>query len=84
MLYIPEEYEGEVYDRCFIYLADPQYAIAIRVFSMTVCTNIAMRHHVLAHEIIPIIEDNWDHSTAAWRGRGKKELNRLRRVLSVD
>jgi len=78
---IPEDFEGEIYDRCFEYFADPQYAVAIRVFSMTVCGNIAMRHPSLAAEIIPIIEDNWDHSTAAWRGRGKKELKRLRKIL---
>lgn len=81
VMHIPEEYEGDIYDRCFTYLADPQYAVAIRVFSMTVCANIAMRHPSLAQEVIPVIEDHWDHSTAAWRGRGKKELKRLRNIL---
>jgi len=78
---IPEEYEGPIYDKCFEYFADPQYAVAIRVFSMTVCTDIAMRHPTLAHEIIPIIEDYWDHGTAAWRSRGKKELKRLHELV---
>ncbi len=78
---LPEEYEGKIYDRCFEYFADPQYPVAVRVFSMTVCGNIAMRHPSLAAEIVPIIEDNWDHSTAAWRGRGKKELKRLRHLV---
>ena len=79
---IPEEYEGPIYDQCFEYFADPSYAVAIRVFAMTVCTNIAMRHPSLAQEIMPIIEDNWDHSTAAWRSRGRKELKRLYTVVS--
>ncbi len=78
---LPEEYEGKIYDRCFEYFADPQYPVAVRVFSMTVCGNIAMRHPSLAAEIIPIIEDNWDHATAAWRGRGKKELKRLNQII---
>lgn len=77
---IPEEMEGPIYDRCFEYFADPSQAIAIRVFSMTVCANIAMRHPSLSAEIIPIIEDYWDHATPAWRSRGKKELKRLRKV----
>jgi len=77
---IPTEYEGVIYEKCFEYFADPSYAIAIRVFAMTVCSNIAMRHHSLAAEIIPIIEDSWDHTTAAWRSRGKKELKRLKEL----
>lgn len=77
-LTIPEEFEGPIYDRCFEYLADPSQAVAIRVFSMTVCTNIAEQHPSLAGEIITIIEDYWDHTTAAWRSRGKRELKRLR------
>lgn len=83
MMEIPEEYEGQVYDKCFEYFADPIYAIAIRVFAMTVCTNIAMKHHALAEEIIPVIEENWDHTSAAWRSRGKYELKRLRRLPSL-
>jgi len=79
---IPEKFEGPIYDKCFEYFADPQYAVAIRVFAMTVCTNIAMRHHSLAQEIIPIIEDHWDHGTAAWRSRGKKELKRLHKIIA--
>jgi len=79
---IPEEFEGPIYDKCFEYFADPQYAIAIRVFSMTVCSNIAMRHPSLAHEIIPIIEDHWDHGTPAWRSRGRQELKRLNSILN--
>ena len=80
---IPEDLEGPIYDRCFEYFIDPGNAVAIRVFSMTVCTNIAMKHPSLAEEIIPVIEDNWDHATAAWRSRGRKELKRLRKsVLS--
>ena len=78
---IPEELEGPIYDKCFEYFVGHQYAVAIRVFSMTICTNIAMRHHALAAEIIPIIEDNWDHGTPAWRSRGKKELKRLNKVI---
>jgi len=79
---IPEEFEGPIYDKCFEYFADPQYAIAIRVFSMTVCSNIAMRHPSLAQEIIPIIEDHWDHGSAAWRSRGRQELKRLNSILN--
>jgi len=81
---IPGEMEGPIYDKCFSYFADPSQAVAVRVFSMSVCTNIAMRHHSLVAEIIPIIEDNWDHATAAWRSRGKKELKRLMPLINAS
>ena len=78
---LPPEWQGPIYDKSFAYFSDPQYAAAIRVFSMTVCSNIAMAHPALAEEIIPIIEDHWDHATAAWRSRGRKELKRLRKLI---
>ncbi len=77
---IPEDWEGPIYDKCFDYFSNPKYPVAFRVFAMTVCTDIAMKHPSLAQEIIPIIEDNWDNVSAAWRARGKKELKRLRSV----
>jgi len=78
---IPESHQGEILDKAFQYFQDHQQAIAIRVFAMTVCTNLAETFPELAPEIITIIEDNWDHTTAAWRGRGKRELKRLNKLI---
>lgn len=78
---IPEDLQGVVYDKAFSYFLEPQQPVAIRVFAMTVCANIAMNHPGLAPEIITVIEDYWDNTTAAWRSRGRKELRRLRKVV---
>lgn len=78
---IPEDYIGPIYQRCFDYLADPQYAVAIRVFSMSTCVNIAARYPELAIEIEAIILDHIDHNSAAFRSRGSKELKRLRQII---
>ena len=77
---IPESHQGEILDRAFQCFSDPKQQIASRVFAMTVCSNLAEVFPELAVEIITIIEDNWDHTSAAWRGRGKRELKRLRKL----
>ena len=80
-LLIPESHEGLIWDIAFYYFSEPQYALAIRVFAMTVCTNLAIKFPELAPEVMTVIEDNWDHSTAGWRSRGKRELKRLQKVI---
>lgn len=78
---IAPEYRGTVYDLCFNYMSDPKFPVAVRVFAMTVCTNMATHHPELAEEIIPVIEDHYDHSSAGFRSRARKELKRLHKLL---
>ncbi len=77
---IPEDYIGPIYDKCFNYLAEPQHAVAIRVFSMTTCVNIAERIPELGPELEAVILEHIDHTTAAFRSRGMKELKRLKHI----
>lgn len=79
----PEEYEGVILEKAFERFSNPQELIATRVFAMTTCTNLAMEFPELALEIKTVIEDNWDHTTAAWRSRGRKELKRLEKAISA-
>lgn len=48
---IPEKYEGLIFEICFNYLVDPNYAIAIRAFSIAVASNIASKYPDLAQEL---------------------------------
>lgn len=75
---IPEELEGLAYDKGLEFLANPQNAIAIRVFAMTVCGNIAMKYPELKHELMPIIEEQLPHGSAGFKNRGSKVLAALR------
>ena len=75
---IPEELEGEVYDRCFGYFVDPKEKPAIRVFSMTVLTNIALKYPDLKEELVKSIELYFPFGSAGFKSRAKKELKRLR------
>ncbi|RYU96787.1 hypothetical protein [Emticicia agri] len=78
---IPDEYIDDIYDICFGFINSHE-AIAIRVFSMTVCYNIARKIPELRHELRLTIEDvllkNQDGS-AAIISRGNKILKDLKK-----
>ncbi|MFT6335200.1 MAG: hypothetical protein ACI86M_000093 [Saprospiraceae bacterium] len=75
----PEDLEGVAFDKAFDFLLDINNAIAIRVFAMTVCGNIAMKYPELCHELIPVIEEYLPHGSAGFRSRGNSILKKLRR-----
>lgn len=77
-LKIPEEIEGIAFEKAFEFLANPKYAIAIRVFAMSVCGNIAKKYPELKHELIPVIEEQLPFGSAGFINRGTKVLKSLR------
>jgi|TARA_R110000737_G_scaffold146241_1_gene176212 hypothetical protein len=77
----PEELEGIAFDKAFDFLLNINNAIAIRVFAMTVCGNIAIKYPELCHELIPVIEDWLPHGSAGFRSRGNSVLKKLRKVV---
>lgn len=68
----PEEIEGEIYEKAFQFFADIDQAIAIRVFAMTVCSNIALKYPELKGEIISVIQEHYPHGSAGFRSRAKR------------
>ena len=74
---IPEELEGLAFEKAFNFLANPQNAIAIRVFAMSVCGNIAQKYPELKHELIPVIEEQLPYGSAGFKNRGMKVLKAL-------
>lgn len=78
---IPEEFIGEIYDICFRYLSGNE-AIAVVVFSMTVCHNITKRVPELKSELSFMIEDlllKHQYGSPAIRSRGNKILAQLKK-----
>ena len=53
---LPEEHLGEIYDLCFSYITGKE-AIAVKVFSMTICYNITNKFPELKPELLVAIED---------------------------
>lgn len=78
---IPEDLLGTVADICFRFLDDPKEAIAVRVFSMSVCFNIVKKEPELASELKLIIEDHYPHGSAGFKSRGKKVLKALDKLV---
>lgn len=76
---IPEKYHGEVMDACFKFLENPTTPVAIKVFSLTTLFNLSKTYPEIQQEIKLIIEENWEHETAAFRSRGGKILSELKK-----
>lgn len=77
---IPKALQGEVITTCFNFLADPQEAVAVRCFSMTVLDNLSKEYPEIRHELVTVIKDQLEQeTTAGFRSRAKKILNRKRR-----
>lgn len=78
---IPDEYIDDIYDICFGFLNSNE-AIAIKVFSMTVCYNIARKIPELKTELRLAIDDvlmKNQNGSAAILSRGKKILADLKK-----
>lgn len=73
---IPKKFYGFVTDKCFT-LMDPKEPIAVRVFSMTVLSNIAQHEPDLKKELRIIIEDQLPYGSAGYLSRAKKILKKL-------
>lgn len=78
-LEVPEELEGEVYEKGFDYLIDPKEKPAIRAFAMTFLSNIAMKYPDLKEELIKSIELHYQFGSAGFKSRARKELKRLKK-----
>lgn len=79
LMKIPESLEGEVVEICFSFLKNPNEAVAIRVFSMTVLYNISVSYPELLNELTYIIEEHMPYGSAGFKSRGKKILKAIRK-----
>ncbi|MEO8514147.1 MAG: hypothetical protein ABI543_11335 [Ignavibacteria bacterium] len=80
-LNIPKKYHAKVFNLCVNYLSDPNEAIAVRVFSISVATRIAAVYPELANEVIEYINVSLKNSTAGLRSRSRKELSKLKKLI---
>jgi hypothetical protein len=71
---IPDKFHGEVMNACFGFIENPSTPIAIKASSLTTLFNLSHQYPEIRQELKLVIEENWDHETAAFRSRGKKIL----------
>lgn len=73
---IPGKFHGEVMEICFRYVESPTEAVAIKAFALTVLGNLSKQYPDILPEIKLLIEEQLPHSTAAFKSRAKRLLNR--------
>ncbi len=75
---LPEEYEGEILERCFSYITSPKYAVAIRAFAITVASKIAIKYPEIKDELIQELQYQQQYAEkAAIKSRLKRHLKEL-------
>lgn len=77
---IPKVHQGITVTLCMRYLTDGKEPVAIRVFAMTVLSNLAKANPDLKNELIPIIEDHLLFGSAGFVSRGNKILKELSQI----
>jgi hypothetical protein len=76
---IPKRLQGLTADICFRFFHNKREPIAVRVFSMTVLSNLAKKLPELKNELIPLIEDQLPYGSAGFISRGRKVLRDLKK-----
>ncbi len=77
----PEDLEGIVFDKALDFFLNFDNAVAIQIFAMTVCGNLALKYPELGHELIPVIEERIPYGSAGYRSRGSSILKKLRKAI---
>lgn len=75
---IPHHLHGLAVTVCFELLQSPVEPVAVKVFSMTVLSNLVISEPDLKNELILVIEDQLEFSKPAFRSRALKILKSLR------
>lgn len=76
---IPKRHQGRVMNLCFDAIVDPQAAIAVKAFSLSILQNLVKEYPDIAGELQTIIEERWDQETPAFRSRARKLLGSLKK-----
>ncbi|MFL9484113.1 hypothetical protein ACI6Q2_15135 [Chitinophagaceae bacterium LWZ2-11] len=72
---IPEELEADLMNACFQFIEAHTTPVAIKAFSLTILHHLSNTYPEIKSELKLIIEERWEHETAAFRSRAKKILN---------
>ena len=75
----PPALRGVAFDKAFKLFSDTSEPIAVRVFAMSVMTQIAMEEPDLKNEVIIAIEEQLPYGSAAYRSRAARSLKALKK-----
>jgi len=74
---IPKRYHGRVMNTCFEFIQSPETPIAVKAFSLTILSRLAIDYPDIGSELKLIIEEQWEHASPAFRSRAKAALKAL-------
>jgi hypothetical protein len=72
---IPKRYHGTIMTICFEFIEDPEQEVAVKAFSLAVLEKMLPLYPDIFNELKLIIEERWQHETAAFHSRARKILN---------
>ncbi|MBS1670911.1 MAG: hypothetical protein JST94_05595 [Bacteroidetes bacterium] len=59
---------------CFNFIETPATPVAIKAFSLTILQKLSLQYPEIKQELKLIIEERWEHETAAFKSRARKIL----------
>lgn len=74
---IPKRYHGRIMNSCFNLVADHQIAVASKAFALTVLEKLTVTYPEIKPEVKLLIQERWDHESAAFHSRARKILKKL-------
>lgn len=75
---IPEKYHGKLMGVCFGLIQSNETAVAVKAFSLSILQNLSKQYPDIIPELKLVIEERWEHESAAFRSRAKKILSAKR------
>ena len=72
---LPKKLWGKTANICFRFLIDADEPIAVKVFAMTVLSNICIYEPELKNELKLVLEDQLENASAGFKSRAQKVLN---------
>lgn len=79
-LKIPKSLHARVMNICIGYLLDPNEAVAVKVFSMTVLAHLALHYPEIRNEIEIAIKSQIKNSSTGFKSRAAKVLKQLEKI----
>lgn len=75
---LPDYIHGDIMNICFQYIEDPNEAVAIKAFSLSILGRLAHQYPDIIPEISLLIEEQLPFQTAAFTSRAKSVLKKIK------
>jgi hypothetical protein len=74
---IPRRYHGDILNTCFAFIASNEEPVAVKAFSLRILENLLPLYPDIRNELKLVIEERWEHETAAFHSRARRIIKKL-------